>query len=218
MLIPYTRKRIKTDEPSALIDRSHFIFNATLTKLAKLYRMKFVEYYIDIENRALSFLFSEEKKDNSSAVYKNGTGYSYRSSADGLISKYAWIRSVACLKESPDRRFKAVADGKFWTIKLRPSFEYRVKSNAVDIPSDITGIYRLINESSVVYIGKGQIKRRALDKSRDSWVYDTIEYSVISNDKKEYEAEHYWLERYKAEHNGDLPVYNKISGVNLSSK
>ncbi|MCL5028482.1 MAG: hypothetical protein M1480_05620 [Bacteroidetes bacterium] len=214
-MIPYTRKRIKTDEPSVLIDRSHFIFNATLTKLAKLDRMKFVEYFIDIENRALSFLFSEEKKENSSAVYKNGTGYSYRCSADGLISKYTWIRSVAYLKESPDRRFKVVADGKFWTIKLRPSFEYRVKRGELEIPPDVTGIYRLVNEGSVVYIGKGQIKRRALDKSRDSWVFDIIEYSIISNDKKEYEAEKYWLERYKAGHNGELPVYNKISGVEV---
>ena len=218
MLIQYTRRRIRSDEPSVLIDINHFIFNASMTKLAKLDRMKFVEYYIDIEDRALSFQFSEEKKINLSAVYKNGKGYSYRCSAVGLISKYTWIRSVACLKESPDRRFMAVAYGKLWTIKLRPSFEYRVKRGELEIPPDVTGSYRLVNEGSVVYIGKGQIKRRALDRSRDSWVFDVIEYSIISNDKKEYEAEHYWLERYKADHNGELPVYNRISGVNLSSE
>ncbi len=66
----------------------------------------------------------------------------------------------------------------------------------------------------VVYIGKGVIESRVNAPQRAKWVYDVIEYSIISDPEKQFEWENFWIERYKEEHRGEKPLYNQINGRN----
>jgi len=53
---------------------------------------------------------------------------------------------------------------------------------------------------------------------RKDWDFDAIEYSKVDNPDQQVKWEHYWIERYKDEHNGKRPFYNKVSGIDKKVK
>jgi excinuclease UvrABC nuclease subunit len=101
-----------------------------------------------------------------------------------------------------------------WTVTLIPSFEMSIsRLDAVGVSTSISGIYRYINNAGeVVYIGKGYVKSRLSDKKREDWNFDTVEYSVISEEKEALSWERYYLDRFKYDNSGALPFYNRVNG------
>lgn len=99
---------------------------------------------------------------------------------------------------------------KVFVIHLIPSFERQV--NLDELNEDDVGIYRLIANGEVVYIGKGILKQRIKQHKLDK-DFDKIQVSFIANETKQFEYENLHLTRYKNTY-GRLPLYNKISGHN----
>lgn len=62
-----------------------------------------------------------------------------------------------------------------------------------------------------MYIGKGNIRARALSPERTQWGVTRIQYSVIEGDDKSYYWENYYLERFVSI-NGAKPPFNVIMG------
>jgi excinuclease UvrABC nuclease subunit len=119
-------------------------------------------------------------------------------------------RNAACKKGSP---FCSEEGGRLWLIQLCPAFEYKKARESADIPADATGIYRYLRDNGeIMYIGRGAIKQRLAAPERHDWTFDTVEYSVVENPDEQVKWEAHWLARYKEEHNGELPIYNRISG------
>jgi hypothetical protein len=98
-------------------------------------------------------------------------------------------------------------------IQLCPAFEERRARESADIPSDVRGIYRYLRESGeVVYIGRGEIKKRLSQPERHDWDFDRVEYSIVSDPDQQVKWEDYWITRFKESNKGRLPIYNKIAG------
>jgi hypothetical protein len=97
---------------------------------------------------------------------------------------------------------------KVFVIQLIPSFERLVTLD--ELKDDDAGIYRLISNGEVVYIGKGMIKQRIRQHKADK-DFDKIEVSFVPQEEKQLEYESFHIDRYKNRY-GRLPVYNKIAG------
>ena len=103
-------------------------------------------------------------------------------------------------------------EGNFWVIQLCPAFEEKKARESANIPSDATGIYRYVRENGeIVYIGRGEIKNRLASPERNDWEFDVIEYSIVNDPDKQVEWEDYWINKFKEENSGKLPLYNKIA-------
>jgi hypothetical protein len=130
----------------------------------------------------------------------------------GEYPKYPWVKSVTKLP-TRERRFQPIQEGKRWVIQLFLAFEQKRACESTDIPTDARGIYRYIREGGeVACIGRGEIRKRLKSPDRNDWDFDVIEYSVVDDPDIQVKWESYWLDRYKEEHKGELPFYNRLSG------
>ena len=211
----FIRTTVQADEPVITIGDNKFHYSATFTKLAELNKYSFVEYFVDEESRQIGFKYydNNETRDCVTLTVKTGSTY-YRSSAGDLISRYSWVKKVASMKSTDDRKFIAKQRQGLWVIQLAPAFEVTIlRSNAPKNLPDDSGIYRYRNDKDqIVYIGKGNIKTRYSMKDRKDWNFSSIDYSIVKGDENQLEWESYWIERFKETNSGFLPYYNKVSG------
>lgn len=205
------RLRPSSDEPEVILKRDRITFNVTLDRLAELDKYSYVCIYSDDENRRLAFKFLKNKDDNDAFKLSRAGARGCWCSSRDLHSK-TWVRKAA--QNSDLNRFACAKDDGMWTITLIPSFETSVtRSETYKVGSNILGIYRYMNANGdVVYIGKGNIKARISDKKRDDWNFETVEYSIIPDDKEALAWERFYLDKFKNDNGGDLPVYNKVNG------
>lgn len=210
-----SRANSSSDLPLVSIRQGRFHFNAAFARLADFVKMKSVIYYIDTDTREIGFEFLQESNDTDAYTLEDRGGLAkYRCSANELIKKNVWIRSVATSKEGTPSSFNAKKSGKLWVIRLCPAFEYTAsKDDLLSIPSEAAGIYRYINKSGVVvYIGKGSVRKRAQEPERREWNFETIEYSLIENETEQFEWESFWIDQYLDKNSGELPAYNRQAG------
>jgi len=207
-----------TDVPFISISHERFLFSAIFVKIAELNLNKRFTVHADVNNFKLGFQFHEDDRPNSFGLYllRSGTK-GMNSSAKSIVRKFAWINSITRLAPK-HRRFEPKLEnspvGKIWSIQLHPAFEEKRARESMDIPSNARGIYRYVRESGeVVYIGRGDINSRLRSPDRQTWEFDTIEYSVVADPDQQVHWETYWLDIHKADHGGKLPFYNKVSGA-----
>ena len=214
----FTRKDVfqGSDSSFITITKSHIHFNAEFIHGARLDGFRYVIVHIDEENGKMGFEFLQEKIDDCFSLTKKKDRRisSFQISSRAILKKNKWIDQVSKL-EGANRRFVPKNERGIWGIQLRPAFEIRKERKSNDLPSDIVGIYRYCRKASgeVVYIGMGSIKDRLQSPDRKEWDFDCIEYSIIKNQEDREKWEHFWLDKYKAEHDGNLPFYNEISGA-----
>ena len=100
----------------------------------------------------------------------------------------------------------------FFEFSLIPCFEQK---SIYSTPSmDDIGIYRLMLENKVVYIGRGKVKSRTSSHRRFGLIYDNYEYSLLQDNEDAIRWEKYYIDDYLAEY-GKLPLYNKIKGADI---
>lgn len=212
-----------SDKPFISISSDHIAFNAMFTRIAEIGPEKRVVVHIDPENRRIGFEFTSDDRSDSFALSrassdKKGKKRTGLFCSAGFLREYAWIRSISKLP-IPDRRFyNPKKEGQMWVIQLCPAFEERRARESANIPSDASGIYRYVRENGeIVYIGRGNIKKRLSSPDRQEWDFDIIEYSVIIDPDLQIKWEEYWIQRFSQE-NGRLPFYNKISGFSAGNE
>ena len=205
------RLRPSSDEPEVILKRDRITFNVTLDRLAELDKYSYVCIYSDDENRRLGFKFLKDKDDNDAFKLSRAGARGCWCSSRDLLSKN-WVRKAS--QNTDLNRFICTKKDGMWIVTLIPSFEMSIsRLDAVSISTSISGLYRYINNAGeVVYIGKGYVKSRLSDKKREDWNFDTVEYSVISDDKEALSWERYYLDRFKYDNGGELPFYNKVNG------
>ena len=213
-LIKFKRVKRFKDEPTITISEGRFFYNVLFAKIAELEKFNFVSYHVDEEERKIAFEFLTDRDDDSYSLKKSG-GKGTLSGAVELFNGFPWIRKVAQIKDPNQRSLAVKKEGKLWSVKLMPAFENQIKINERNlIPDSIRGIYRCLDkDSEIVYIGKGDIKRRIGEHIRNGDKFFTIEYSTISKEEEQFEWENYWLLQYKEKHGGRLPYYNNNSGI-----
>lgn len=204
------KKNIVSDEPCITIRRDRFCFNSVFVRLAQIEACSYMNIFCNPDERCIGFQFKKEK--NSPDDYKiTGTIQKGLYGACREVLEKDWVKSV--IKNNKDSQFFVSRDGKIWFIRLMPAFDTRVmRTEYLQISSETTGIYRYLNtQNEIVYIGKGNIRKRLLEAQRDDWEFAAIEYSEVADDKESYEWESFWIDKYKSE-KGILPIYNQIMG------
>lgn len=212
-LIKFKRTHKSSNEPIISIYGNRFHYSAFFGKVAELKEYSYVTYYFDEAERKIAFEFTKEEVDDDSYTLEFRQNKIWRSTANEAISRFPWLWKVATFDDREVRKFIARKKEGKWVIQLCPAFEKRISKEEVRKLEDERGIYRYLLDEKVVYIGKGDIKKRAFDPERKGWKYDTIEYSIIDSEKSQYEWEYFWIEKYKDANNRLLPYYNHVSGI-----
>ena len=180
---------------------SHFVKHATLTQY------RYVTMYVMPDKFKVGFKFHNDKSDPNAYTLLKG-----RSVQVGhLYSAHQWLKGVSELEDEWARRFEPVKneDG-MWEVQVCPAFEI-VVINKKKIPENAKGIYRYRRKGEVVYIGRGNIRNRAMSQERKDWEYDNIEYSIVLDENEQQHWESYWLDQHVKEH-ARKPLYNRIMG------
>ncbi len=214
-LVKFKRILRQIDEPTISISPGRFNYNVPMAKMAELQKYKQVLYLVDEEERKIAFQFLEERDDDSYTLIVSKSTKGIRSSANEIINSYPWLKKIEQSKDVAERSFAVKRDGALWSIKLRPSFEERIKrEDKSQLKDNIKGIYRYLDDrGEIVYIGKGNIKDRLSEPARKDWKFHFVEYSAVEKDEEQLEWENFWILKYKEEHSGRLPYYNNNSGV-----
>jgi lipopolysaccharide biosynthesis glycosyltransferase len=100
--------------------------------------------------------------------------------------------------------------GSLGRLRLRPSFEYRLPKGSISSLREIsaTGIYRLMNDDEVVFIGCGNISDGVDRATNKGWSFSDVEYSILIGDKLQHEWLAFWLYLHKRTHANQKPFYN----------
>jgi len=212
-----------SDKPFISISGDHIAFNAMFTRIAEIGPEKRVIIHIDPENRRVGFEFTADDRSDSFALSrassdKKGKKRTGLFCSAGSIREHAWISSISRLPIPHRRFYNPKKEGQMWVIQLCPAFEEKRARESENIPSDAAGIYRYIRENGeIVYIGRGNIKKRLSSPDRAEWDFDIVEYSVIADPDLQIKWEEYWIQRFLQE-NDRLPFYNKISGFSTEKE
>lgn len=214
-------ERIPSQDSVLYINKSGISFSASFIKKEKLEAAEGVKFFVDDEDPYyLGFVFTTDSSaPNTLSLMASGRSKGASAGvtikAAELINKSIVLKSIQKLPNKLDRTFEINFDKqqKIYSILLRPNFEVTVNwSDKNRIPDSFSGIYRYLdNNGQTVYIGKGNIKARALSPERTQWGVTKIQYSVIANDEKSYYWENYYLERFVSI-NGAKPPFNVIMG------
>lgn len=211
-----------SNRPYISIAPAHIAFNATFTRIAEISTRHRVKIYADPEFLRLGFEFHTEDRPNSLALSqassetKGEKRVGLFCAALGLINQYPWVKGITKLPSKDRRFYDPKKEGQLWVIELCPVFEVRKARESLDIPSDAVGIYRYVREDGeVVYIGRGDIKKRLASPDRTDWDFDLIEYSIVKDPDQQIKWEAYWIDKFRVA-NGRIPFYNKVSGFSLN--
>ena len=210
----FTRTRsVDKEKPVLTLSKSHFYFSAVAARITELKEGSRAVYHVDESNRKIGFEITSEDVSHSYSIFPKSSGKGFRCTSADMIASYDWIRKVAHLRDPSERRFYLRLEGKLWVVQLCPAFEISVpRDDDKSIPAEEKGVYRYLNAGVIVYIGKGNIRSRLRESGRNSWHFDTIEYSVVSSEDQQYQWESYWIDRYRENNNNSLPAYNAIAG------
>ena len=217
-LVP-AEKVIRRDAPTISFTAHHINFNAYASKIIDFDKLS-VRLYVDEEERKVKFEFEEAQPSTEQdlrAIFNTKEKRNiYRMTSNTLKANYKFIKKICESKNPRERVFELVkesASRETWIATLAPSFENGYsRDNYLKIPSEVTGIYRYLSEGEIVYIGKGNVRQRLGQGHRKAWKFDRVEYSAIRNDHDALHWESHWINAFKADNNGDRPIYNRVDG------
>lgn len=200
--------------PLVTIRRSGLAFNASFARAAGLRDKSHVSIHLAPDSFRIGLKFLDDASDaDSYALTRDGGGRGEgRHAQTTALLRTPWVAAVARIEDKRLRRFKPtwLSAESMWVVSLCPAFEVRASART-EVPSDARGIYRYRRGDEVVYIGRGQIRSRLNAPEGNEWDFDTIEYSLLPDEKQQGHWESHWLDAFVAEQ-GKLPVYNRIGG------
>jgi hypothetical protein len=205
-----------TDQKSFVsLRRGSMAFNAHFIRANNLSGFSRVTISLDVDRRRVGFSFHSDDTDQDSLALTSDGGSKGKGAkaiqVHSLMAKNSWLRAAAGVADKRARQYHPSKSDGMWVITIRPSFEVQVADRA-EIPSDVSGIYRYLDNDAIVYIGRGQIRSRLAAQERESWSFDAIEYSVIEDSEQQAHWEAEWLDEYRSQH-GFLPRYNRVGGT-----
>ena len=194
--------------------RSAVAFSAHFIRSNNLLKMTRVTIKVDRDSRRLGFVFHiDADVPESLALTQDGGQKSSGSDAGRVVQTAALMRqqwTKALLANRTTRRFVPYKEFDLWVIDLGPGFEVEV-TDPLEVPPEATGVYRYLDGDEVTYIGRGRVRQRMQDASRESWSFDRVQFSPLSDRDSEQHWEQVLLEEYEAK-NGRLPRENRVRG------
>jgi hypothetical protein len=188
-------------------------YNASFIRGENLTRTTRVTIHTDQHARRLGFEFHTNADDPDSLAVVPDGGSGNRASDARITQAQALLRQPwlqALLHNRVSKRFTPYRERGLWVIDLGPSFEVEITS-PLDVPAEVSGVYRYLDRDEITYIGRGKIRQRMSDTARDHWVYDRVQFSPLNDADAEQRWEQLLLAEYEAKH-GRLPRENRVRG------
>ena len=221
---PWKRdSHFRLTEPSITIYKDGITFNASLNKIVDV--SKFMNVMVELNDpdnekatKVRCVLNNLEESDSNFKITRSRNSEDHRR---GFVSCRNLIQFQPRLKKISDNKRSARRievkqfgrDANSFVFNLIPCFEL-ASTDTAGLPTE-AGIYRYMDKAEVVYIGRGKsIKSRSKDLQRSNWVFDKIEYSLISDEKDQVFWESKFLEDFKLKF-GRLPRYNEQAGATI---
>ena len=199
------------------ISKSGITLSARFIREKKLEDKVGIVFFRDDEDEYwLGFrIIDENNQSDSLGLVSTSKSSNRYVKASEIINKSPVLARIQKLPFKADRTFEIQKDTKndLWFIRLRPVFERHVQwSDKKLIPEDVMGVYRYFaKDESLLYIGKGWIRKRAYSAERESWGIHRVEFSILPNDDECLRWESFYIDEYRNRF-GVLPPYNRISG------
>jgi len=203
-----------TDASYIALRRSAIAFSAFFMRAHDLLSMTRVTIKQDRETRRLGFLFHTNAEDPDCLIISADGGSARNKTRGGRsvqtnqLMRQPWIKAV--LANRSNKRFVPYKEGNLWVIDLGPAFEVEIR-DAAEVPEAVTGVYRYLDGDEITYIGRGRVRARIRDATRETWVFDRIQYSPLNDLAEEQRWEQILLDEYEAKH-GRLPRENRVRG------
>lgn len=194
--------------------RHQIAFSAHFIRSQGLIRMTRLTIKADRENRRLGFVFHADADDPDSLTLTQDGGQKKSDTDAGRVvqtqalMRQPWIKAL--LSNRSTRRFVPYKEFDLWAIDLGPGFEVEVTSPD-EVPGEVTGVYRYLDGEEVTYIGRGRIRQRMQDASRDSWSFDRVQFSPLNDRASEQHWEQVLIAEYE-QANARLPRENRVRG------
>lgn len=209
-----------SDMPVVTLRRGGFAFSAFFIRAFEVSEMTHVTIHEDRENRRLGFVFHTNASEPE-CLRLSLDGGQKRSSplkagrfvnASFLMGR-PWLKAL--LANRTERRFAPYKESGVFVIDLGPAFEVEITINdakdALQIPSEVTGVYRYLDGEEITYIGRGRVRDRVQSQHREHWSFDRIQYSPLNNTKEEHRWELILLDEFETK-NKRLPRENRVRG------
>lgn len=198
----------KSKVPSLRITKNGLFFSIPFVNEAQIDIKRFVKVSFNDEFRNINFEFSKLKEKDSIKV--RGTREDQFYISGKKFFEKDWIKATL---NSGENQFKIERNSKIWSVSIAPAFENSVKKSEISkIPNNLSGLYRYLDKGEIVYIGKGQIRKRFNKKERENWIFDEIQYSIVVDNDTQFFWEKFWIQNFKVQ-NIIRPRYNKNDGV-----
>jgi len=209
----------KSDLCTISVRKMGFGINAIFYRLADLDKYLFASIFLSEDKSKIAIEFHEEKKEGCYYIGSDGGGKSrvrLKSNKNRFIACGNVIRSNPVLnqlsKTTGSQKLVVSKEDGYWVARITPAFIYEI---GVDNPKDDEiGVYRYLLNDEIVYIGKGQIKKRVSSPERKEWEFEKIQYSVLKTDDDCVIYESNLLNEH-VKLFGSLPKYNRILGVKI---
>ncbi len=236
-------KKLKLIELSDFIDyktpwiavrKDGLSFNSSASLKLNAYNFRFCQFHQleDEKNDYLTRIYLDPNNLNKSRANFRFTVDSRRNENRKMGSRYLPCRNfirrfpqlvrISGFESGFEKRLELKYDDSFqkYFIELLPNFQKTIKVDD-ELPS-ISCMYSLYQKthhgggSFLVYLGEtSDLKRRTREHLKtDQWDFFEIQYSPL-NERERVWWENFYLEKYKNENNGRLPLYNKISGKKI---
>lgn len=193
-------------------------FNKSIVRYFNIENGFFVDVFFNKDDSKMKIVFSKTQSDNSFSLSNDGGCKDKKSSSLIIqcLSVYKnskRLSAIASSKEKNDKRLQIskIEDNSI-EIDLIPFFEHNLKTTKLS--NETTGIYCLLKNKEVVYIGKGLIQNRVNEHKKNGLTFDDFCFSIIDDDKKCLYFESLHIDSHIKNY-GTLPLYNKIKGHNF---
>jgi hypothetical protein len=203
------KKEVERHEmPQITINKNRVGLSRDFVKEAEIQNKKFLTLTFDTELRKINFQFSENDAPGAIKVRGNWDEGFYISGR--IIYDKEWISNIS---KTTYNTFEVKKIRNKWEVSIAPTFENSINRSEISkIPNNVCGIYRYMDKGEIVYIGKGQIRKRFNRKDRENWIFDEIQYSIVGDNDTQFYWEKFWIKNFKSQ-NIVRPRYNKNDGV-----
>lgn len=193
--------------------------SSSLCKKLNITSSDYSEFFINESGEKIMIKFYKERNTKDCFSLSSDGGGINRKTNSLVIQSPSIFKTSKRLTEISNKKDKN--DKKIYPSKiginyvefyLKPNFEHSSENSSPK--EEEMGIYQLIKNKEIVYIGKGKIKNRVSSHKRNGLDFDFYKYSILLNDEDCIKLESEYIENYIYSNN-QLPLYNNIKGANI---
>ena len=214
---------IRTDDAHVSVHQGNWAFNSVTIKLLNLRNFQGMEFGHDsTEDRPdlmTKIYFIPSKSDNRTEVSfpfqkTKGLDNIRRCSSLHVVNQNPNLQAMSNHNNKMKRRLKIYYDlkEKLYCSDITPQFTNIIQAQLLNEIISKSTIYSLYSKEELVYYGEtNDLKTRIKQHQDKEKIFDEVRFSDVKDDVKLRKYwERFFLMKWSEEHQGKLPLYNKV--------